>query len=97
MDSISARRPITGVARAPGAAVLCTVVVAGLAAASCTVLLALTSDHIPEPGVHAGLAVWGILGFVFAGVVAWWRRPEIDAPAVTLIVLAPDCAKTPGK
>ena len=76
MDSISARRPITGVARAPGAAVLCTVVVAGLAAASCTVLLALTSDHIPEPGVHAGFAVWGILGFVFAGVVAWWRRPE---------------------
>jgi signal transduction histidine kinase len=26
--------------------------------------------------VHAGLAVWGILGFVLAGVVAWWRRPE---------------------
>ena len=57
-------------------AVLCAVVVAGLAAAACTILLALTSDHIPEPGVHAGLAVWGILGFVLAGVVAWWRRPE---------------------
>ena len=26
--------------------------------------------------MHAGLAVWGILGFVLAGVVAWWRRPE---------------------
>src|SRR4249919_2959131 len=76
MDTIAAREPTTGVARAPNAAVLWAVVVAGLAAASCTVLLALTSDHIPEPGVHAGLAVWGILGFVFAGVVAWWRRPD---------------------
>jgi signal transduction histidine kinase len=36
----------------------------------------LTSDHIPEPGVHAALQVWGLLGFVLAGVVAWWRRPE---------------------
>ena len=76
MDTIAARGPTTGVAHAPSVAVLCAVVVAGLAAASCTVLLALTSDHIPEPGVHAGLAVWGILAFVFAGVVAWWRRPE---------------------
>jgi signal transduction histidine kinase len=47
-----------------------------VAAASCTTLLALTSDHIPEPGVHAGLAVWGILAFALAGAVAWWRRPE---------------------
>ena len=76
LDSIAAGGPTTGFARAPSAAVLCAVVVAGLAAAACTVLLALTSDHIPEPGVHAGLAVWGLLGFVLAGVVAWWRRPE---------------------
>ena len=75
MDSIAAG-PSTGVARAPSAAVLCAVVVAGLAGAACTILLVLTSDHIPEPGVHAGLAVWGILGFILAGVVAWWRRPE---------------------
>ena len=40
------------------------------------VLIALTSDHIREPGVHAGLQVWGLLGFILAGVVAWWRRPE---------------------
>ena len=76
MDGIAAGAPTTSVARAPSAAVLCAVVAAGLAAAACTILLALTSDHIPEPGVHAGLAVWGILGFVLAGVVAWWRRPE---------------------
>jgi hypothetical protein len=76
MDTIAARGPPTGVARAPNAAVVCAVVILGVAAAACTVLLALTSDHIPEPGVHAGLAVWGILGFVLAGAVAWWRRPE---------------------
>lgn len=55
---------------------MCAIVVAALAAAGCTILLALTSDHIPEPGVHAALQVWGLLGFVLAGVVAWWRRPE---------------------
>lgn len=60
----------------PRASVLCAVLVAGLAAAGCTVVLALTSDHISEPGLHAGLQVWGMLGFLLAGVVAWWRRPE---------------------
>jgi signal transduction histidine kinase len=65
---------------------LCAVAVAGLAAAGCTVLLALTSDHIPEPGVHAALQVWGLLGFVLAGVVAWWRRP--DSRFGLLMVLA---------
>ena len=40
------------------------------------VLLAVTSDHIREPGVHAALQVWGLLGYVLAGVVAWWRRPD---------------------
>ena len=76
MDTIVAVEPIADPAHAPSAAVLCAVVAAGVAAASCTVLLALTSDHIPEPGVHAALQVWGMLGFVLAGVVAWWRRPE---------------------
>jgi signal transduction histidine kinase len=62
--------------RPPSPPFLCALVVAGLAAAGCTILLALTSDHIPEPGVHAALQVWGLLGFVLAGVVAWWRRPD---------------------
>ena len=62
--------------RPPSPPFLCAVAVAGLAAAGCTILLALTSDHIPEPGVHAALQVWGLLGFVLAGVVAWWRRPD---------------------
>ena len=60
----------------PRSSVLWAIAVAGLAAAGCTVLVALTSDHIREPGVHAGLQVWGMLAFILAGLVAWWRRPE---------------------
>jgi hypothetical protein len=60
----------------PRPAVLVGIVIAGLAASVCAVLLAVTSDHIPEPGVHSALQVWGLLGFILAGVVAWWRRPE---------------------
>ena len=60
----------------PRSSVLWAIAVAGLAAAGCTVLVALTSDHIREPGVHAGLQVWGMLAFLLAGLVAWWRRPE---------------------
>jgi signal transduction histidine kinase len=62
--------------RAPKASMLWTIALVGVAAAGCTVLLALTSDHLREPGVHAGLQVWGMLGFILAGVVGWWRRPE---------------------
>ena len=29
-----------------------------------------------EPEVQAALVVWIILTYVFAGVIAWWRRPE---------------------
>src|ERR671918_426644 len=61
---------------APRPLVLWGIVLAGVAAASVDVLLALTSDHIREPAVHGGLQVWGVLAYVLAGVVAWWRRPE---------------------
>jgi signal transduction histidine kinase len=64
------------VAEPPRPSLLVGIVLAGVAASACAVLLAVTSDHIPEPGVHAALQVWGLLGFVVAGVVAWWRRPE---------------------
>jgi signal transduction histidine kinase len=65
-----------GAVRPPRSFVLWGIAFAGLAAAGCTILVALTSDNLREPGVHGALAVWGILGFVLAGVVAWWRRPE---------------------
>jgi signal transduction histidine kinase len=70
--------PVNGARRiaAPRASVLVAVAIAGLAAAACTLLLALTSDHLREPGVHGSLMVWGSLPYIVAGVIAWWRRPE---------------------
>jgi signal transduction histidine kinase len=65
-----------GIVHGPRPSVLWAIALAGLAAAGCSVLVALTSDHIREPGVHAGLQVWGMLAFIIAGLVAWWRRPE---------------------
>ncbi len=49
---------------------------AGCAAAGCSVALALTSDHVIEPGVRATLHVWVMLPYILAGLVAWWRRPD---------------------
>lgn len=78
MSTIAAQAPgaDANLARAPRASLLVAIAVAGLAAASCALFLALTSDHLREPGVHGALQVWGLLGFILAGVVAWWRRPE---------------------
>ena len=50
--------------------------VTGFFAVSASVTLALTSDHLREPGVHAALLNWVTLTYLFAGLVAWWRRPE---------------------
>ena len=64
------------VVRGPRLSVLWAIALAALAAAGCTFLIALTSDHIREPGVHAALQVWGLLAFILAGLVAWSHRPE---------------------
>ena len=77
MATIAAAAPnAERVVRAPRPSLLWAIALAGLAASACTVLLALTSDHIREPGVHAGLQVWGCSATSSPGVVAWWRRPE---------------------
>jgi signal transduction histidine kinase len=57
--------------------VLAVVALAGCGAAACAAALALTSDHVSHPGVHATLTVWMVLAYVLAGLVAWWRGPEI--------------------
>ena len=62
--------------RPPRAATLWAVGLAGWAAAGAAVALALTSDHVSEPGVQALLTEWAVLGYVLAGTIAWWRRPE---------------------
>ena len=65
-----------GIVHAPRPSALWAIALAGLAAAGCSVLLALTSDHIREPGVHAGLQVWGMLAFILAGLVAGRAGPR---------------------
>jgi signal transduction histidine kinase len=65
-----------GVARAPESPVLWAVALAGCAAAAVSVELALTSDHVPEPGLQAALLDWITLPYILAGLVAWWRRPD---------------------
>ena len=62
--------------RAPRPAVLWTVALAGCTAAAASVALALTSDHLREPGVHAALQDWVTLSFILAGLIAWSRRPD---------------------
>jgi signal transduction histidine kinase len=65
-----------GIARPPPAAALWLIAIAGVAAAAIAAALALTSDHVSEPGIRAVLMVWVVLPYVLAGVVAWWRRPD---------------------
>jgi signal transduction histidine kinase len=67
---------MTMAARAPRPAVLWLMAVAGCTVAGGSFALALTSDHVAEPGLQAALMVWMALPYVIAGVVAWWRRPE---------------------
>ncbi len=62
--------------RATGS-VLAAVALAACGAAACAAALALTSDHVSHPGVHATLMVWMVLAYVLAGLVAWWRGREI--------------------
>jgi signal transduction histidine kinase len=66
----------TGVPRAPGLPLLWAIALVGCAAAAGSVALALTSDHVAEPGLQAGLMDWVALPYVIAGVIAWRRRPD---------------------
>jgi signal transduction histidine kinase len=63
-------------AGAPGPVVLWAIALAGCAAAAATMALALTSDHVAEPGLQAALMDWITLPYVVAGLIAWWRRPD---------------------
>ena len=66
----------TGVPHAPKLSVLWVIALAGCAAAAGSVALALTSDHVAEPGLQAALMDWMALPYVIAGVIAWRQRPE---------------------
>ena len=62
--------------RAPGLAVLCALAVAGCLAAGASVVLALNSDHVPQPGLQAALLDWVSLPYILGGLIAWRRRPD---------------------
>ena len=62
--------------RAPRPPVLWAIAVAACAAVALSITVTLTSDHVRNPGVQAALMNWITLTYVFAGLVAWRRRPE---------------------
>jgi signal transduction histidine kinase len=62
--------------RAPGLFVLWSIALTGCAAAGLSMHLALTSDHVAEPGLQAALMDWITLPYILAGVFAWSRRPD---------------------
>ena len=63
-------------ARVPQRRVLGATALAGVAAAGCSLALAQTSDHLAEPGLQASLVNWVTLSYIFAGLIAWGRRPS---------------------
>jgi signal transduction histidine kinase len=62
--------------RPPRRSVLWGIALAGVAAGGVTMWLALNSDHVAEPGLQAALMDWITLPYVFAGLIAWYRRPD---------------------
>jgi signal transduction histidine kinase len=62
--------------RAPKATLLWALAACACAAAAGILALALTSEFLPDPGLEAGLRIWITVSYVFAGLVAWWRRPD---------------------
>ena len=63
-------------AAVPARPLMLLIAAAGIAAAAISVALALTSDHQASPEVQGALMAWITLSYVFAGLVAWWRRPR---------------------
>jgi hypothetical protein len=72
----AAREAETRDPRAPRRSVLWSIAVAGCVAAGLLMWLALTSDHVPEPGLQGVLTDWITLPYILAGVFAWSRRPD---------------------
>ena len=77
----------TGAQRAPGphwrawlhtpsTGLIAGLTAAGVAAASASIALAITGDHVHEAGISAALADWITVPYVLAGLVAWWCRPD---------------------
>jgi signal transduction histidine kinase len=63
-------------ARGPPPVLLLALGAVGFAAAGSSIALAFASDHVAHPPAQAALMVWAVLGYILAGLVAWWRQPE---------------------
>jgi signal transduction histidine kinase len=63
-------------AAVPARPLMLLIAVAGIAAAALALALSLASDHETSPEVQGALMAWITLSYVFAGLVAWWRRPR---------------------
>jgi signal transduction histidine kinase len=72
----AAREAETECPRAPRRSVLWSIALVGCAAAGLLMWLALTSDHVAEPGLQGALTDWITLPYILAGVIAWSRRPD---------------------
>lgn len=62
-------------AKPPKPHVLWALVLAGLSTAAVAVGI-VYQDDLPAHGLRAATWAWIILSYVFAGAVAWWRKPE---------------------
>src|ERR1044072_5945739 len=60
----------------PSADVLWGIALMACAATAIATALAITSDHVEEPGVQATLGGKILLDIVISGAIAWWRRPD---------------------
>ena len=74
--SVVRRSAETRIPSAPNPVALWGLALAGVGAAGVSFALALTNDHVREPGLQATLVVWMTLPYIFGGLIAWWRRPE---------------------
>jgi hypothetical protein len=77
------RRDASGHRRADGTGLVAlsrkqaiAIAAAGIAVGIWLFVLALGADDLSRPGYRAALACWVTLPYIFAGVVAWRRRPE---------------------
>jgi signal transduction histidine kinase len=71
---------------APKSALLWVLGVAGVAACAATVALGSLNDELYQPALRVLLVLWVTVPFLFAGIVAWRRRP--DSSFGPLMILA---------
>ena len=60
---------------APRSWMLWAVAVAAVAVVAGTMVLALASETLAQPGLRAFLVAWIVVPYVLSGILAWWRRP----------------------